>query len=79
MDRSPRFQPAEIEGELAADAIIRFGRFLFAVRGFDQLLGAERDEHADHDDAHFADKRPPAMQRLWQMQIIMQPSAVTGA
>jgi hypothetical protein len=35
----------------------------------DRLLGAESDQHADHDDADFADKRTPTVQRLWYVDV----------
>src|SRR5206468_1200548 len=36
---------------------------------FDQLLGAERDQHADHDHPDFPEKLPPAVHRLGQMEM----------
>jgi hypothetical protein len=35
----------------------------------DDLLGAERNEHADHDDANFAGNFTPAMQRFGKMNV----------
>src|SRR3954453_3590004 len=69
MDRRPGLQPAEIKPELASDAVVGFGCLLFPMCSFDELLGAEGDEYADHDDADFADEHAPAMHRLWQMEM----------
>jgi hypothetical protein len=34
-----------------------------------ELLGAERNQHADDNDADLADEGAPSVQRLWQTEV----------
>src|SRR5207302_3567616 len=46
------------------------------MNGFDDLLRAERDEHAEHDDPNLAGELAPAVQRLGEMDVhVRAPSA----
>src|SRR4051794_7472293 len=52
------------------------------MSALDQLLGAERDQHADDDDPDLAGQGAPAVERLWQMDMHGKPpsrSASVGA
>src|SRR5438309_11802523 len=51
---------AELPGQCAADD----AHLLIPVKVLDNLFRAERDEHANDDDAHFAGELAPAVQRL---------------
>src|SRR5690348_3114268 len=39
------------------------------VQRLDDLLGGQRDEHADDDDSDLARELAPAVQRLWKMEM----------
>jgi hypothetical protein len=69
VDRRSRFEPAEIEAELASDAVVGLRRLLFSITGLHQLPGAQSEQHADHDDPHLADKSAPAVEGLGKVQM----------
>jgi hypothetical protein len=39
------------------------------VQRLDDLLGGQRDQHADDDDPHLANERAPAVQRFGEMEM----------
>ena len=46
----------------------------------DELLGAERNQHAEYNDPHLADECTPAVQRFGKVKMhATGPQAVTGA
>src|SRR5206468_12382439 len=69
---------AEVTAELVIDSVAEVARLGAPVRRLDQLLGAERDQHADDDDPDLAGERAPAVERLWQMDMHGKPPSRTA-
>ena len=56
----------EIVRGLAAKCITRCAGVAPPLPFFDELLGAERNKHAEDNDADFPGEHSPAMKRSWQ-------------
>jgi len=56
-------------GDLVMHGILRVVGLVAPVDGFDHLFRAERDQHANDDDAHLTDELAPAVQRLGQVEM----------
>jgi len=65
---------------LAADSAICSARLRSLLAILDPLLGAQGDQHAEHDDADFSGELTPTMQRFRKTETHgTGPPAVTGA
>lgn len=57
----------EVPPELMVDGLAKVANLATPMRRFDDLLGRERDQYANNDDADLADELAPAVQWFGQM------------
>jgi hypothetical protein len=55
--------------DIGVESLPLSGDRVSPVDRLDDLLGAKRDQHADDDDPHLADKLAPAVQRLGEVEM----------
>src|SRR5438552_408595 len=60
---------ADVERRLMVDGGAEIARRAFPAQSFHQLLGGERNQHAEHDDSHLANERAPAVQRFGKLKM----------
>jgi hypothetical protein len=81
MRKQSRFAPQVKDrvAKLERHCPLRFRDLIAPVDPLDHLFSGQRDQHADYDDAYFANQGAPAVEGFGEMDVHVQPATGLAA